>query len=353
VRILFDAERLRNPNSGLGQFCRGLGEALVRLRPSHAQLTFLVRDTEMGTFGPGVEYDSVAWWRRFVSRGQYDVWHATHQDSVFAPPRSARVVLTILDLNFLERADYSAARKRRRMAAVQRRVDRADVITTISAYSAESIREHLRVGSRSVRVIYPAETLSSGAVTRPHFAEGAPFLLFVGGVHARKNVHVLLPMLQALPGYRLVLAGPAEGEYAARVRRDVEALGLGDRVVMAGAVSEATRSWLYEHCAGLVFPSLSEGFGLPVVEAMARGAPVFLSRRTSLPEVGGPDAFYFENFEPERMAAVVRDGLAAHAGDPARRDRLRARAARFTWDSAAAEYWELYTALATLPVRPR
>ena len=353
MRILFDAERLRNPNSGLGQFCRGLGDALVRLRPADARLMFLVRDPDVGTFGSSVEYDRVAWWRRFVATGAHDVWHATHQDAVFAPPRGARVVLTILDLNFLERADYSAAKKRRRMSAVQRRVDRADVITTISQYSADAIREHLRVGSGEVKVIYPAETRRDVVETEPAYGRGAPFLLFVGGIHPRKNVHVLPPMLRELPEYRLVLAGPAEGEYAERVRREAAALGLADRVVVAGAVDEPTKAWLYGHAAGLVFPSLSEGFGLPVVEAMARGTPVFLSRLTSLPEVGGADAFYFENFDAAHMAGIVRAGLATHATEPGRRDRLRARAERFTWEAAAAEYWRLYRALATPSARRR
>lgn len=351
MRVLFDAERLRNPNSGLGQFCRGLGEALVRLRPADARLAFLVRDGDRGTFGQGVGYERVTWRRWFVAGGEYDVWHATHQDSVFAVPRAARVVLTILDLNFLERADYSPRKKRRRMAAVQRRVDRADVIATISEYSAESIREHLRVGSREVKVIYPAETRSAYSATPPTFTHGEPFLLFVGGVHPRKNVHALLPMMRELPEYQLVIAGPAEGDYAARIRSDIASLGLAPRVSVPGAVDEPTKAWLYEHCAGLVFPSLSEGFGLPVVEAMARGKPVFLSRLTSLPEVGGNDAFYFENFEPRRMAAAVRAGLAAQAADPERSQRLVARASRFTWDAAAAEYWRLYAALATRPAR--
>lgn len=357
MHVLFDAERLRNPNSGLGQLCRGLGAALVRHKPAEAALTFLVREADVGAFGGDVDYDRVAWARRWISRGDYDVWHATHQDSVWQPPRRARLLLSIMDLNFLERADYSAAKKARRLAAVQRRVDRASAVTTISEYSASVIRARLRLGDRPLHVIYPAETTSASSAAAPDAAavealsHGAPFLLFVGGIHQRKNVHALLPMLARLPGQRLVLAGPADGSYADAIRRDIDSLRLASRVTLLGAVDEATKAWLYEHCAGLVFPSLSEGFGLPVVEAMARGAPVFLSRLTSLPEVGGADAFYFENFDAEHMASIVRRGLEIAASEPGRAARMRARAAGFSWDSAAVAYWRLYADLAALPAR--
>lgn len=357
MHVLFDAERLRNPNSGLGQLCRGLGSALIRHKPAGAALTFLVRDAEVGTFGDQADYDTVSWTRQWIASGAYDVWHATHQDSVWRPPGEARVLLSIMDLNFLERADYSEAKKMRRLAALQRRVDRASAVTTISEYSAGVIRARLRLGNRPLHVIYPAETEDAApsggpdaAVTR-RLGGGEPFLLFVGGIHQRKNVRALLPMLERLPAHRLVLAGPAEGPYADAVRRDIEALGLASRVATLGAVDEASKAWLYEQCAGLVFPSLSEGFGLPVVEAMARGAPVFLARLTSLPEVGGPVAFYFENFDAEHMASVVRRGLETVAADPERRNRMRARASSFSWDSAAIAYWRLYADLAARPAR--
>jgi glycosyltransferase involved in cell wall biosynthesis len=115
---------------------------------------------------------------------------------------------------------------------------------------------------------------------------------------------------------------------------------------MPGGVPEAAKLWLYAHCEAFLFPSLSEGFGLPVVEAMAFGKPVFISALTSLPEIGGEDAYYFADFEPESMARVVRDGLRDFGNDPARETRMRARASRFSWPRVAAEYWRLYEEVA-------
>jgi glycosyltransferase involved in cell wall biosynthesis len=355
MRILVDVERLRNPNNGLGQLCRRLGEELARQKPVDARLTFLVPEARRGIFGGGVAYETPRWWQRMLPSGEYDVWHATHQDSAFVPSRRSRLVLTVLDLNFLERPDYSATKKARRLAAVQRRVDRASAVATISAYTASVVRANLRVPDIPVQVIYLGNPLppngSAGTPPPPDSAlallvgEGSPFFLFVGVLHPKKNLHTLLPMLAQLQGWSLVLAGPDDHAYAAGLREQIEALGLRHRVFIPGAIDDETKRWLYQKCTALVFPSLSEGFGLPVVEAMSYGKPTFLSRLTSLPEIGGEDAFYFDSFEPTDMAETVRLGLDSFASDPHWGDRLRRRSSRFSWEQAARAYWSLYASV--------
>src|SRR5690606_9157768 len=93
-------------------------------------------------------------------------------------------------------------------------------------------------------------------------------------------------------------------------------------------IDEAQKAWAYANCAGFLFPSLTEGFGLPPIEAMHFGKPVFLARRTSLPEVGGDVAEYFDDFEPAAMRRVVEAGL-ARARQPGFADAVRRHAARF------------------------
>src|SRR5207248_6977970 len=147
LKVLVDAERLRNPNNGLGQLTRWLGAELVRQRQPGDALTFLVPPAAIGVFGNDVAYRAATMWRTLWSgpTAGIDVWHVTHQDSAFAPPRGVRSLLTILDLNFLERADYSDATKARRLAKVQRKLDRASIVTTISEYTASVVRSRLRV----------------------------------------------------------------------------------------------------------------------------------------------------------------------------------------------------------------
>ena len=353
--IFIDAERLRNLNSGLGQVCLHLGRELIRQRPADRpgqawDLTFLVPQGRSGFFGPAVDYLEVAWHRKLWIPGRYDVWHCLHQGSVYLPRRS-RLILTIYDLNFLERADYSAAKKARRLAALQRRIDRASLLTAGSEYTAAVVRAHLTVPATT-----PLTVVSTGVAVReedataqaPPFLTGGddPFLLSVGAIHPRKNLHTLLPLLGSFPAHRLVLVGPDHHPYARQLRERARELGVADRLVMPGGVDESAKLWLYAHCEAFLFPSLSEGFGLPVVEAMVFGKPVFISRLTSLPEVGGDEAYYFQDFEPDSMARVLRDGLRDFGRDPDRAKRLRARAARFTWGNVAAQYWTLYQEVA-------
>ena len=360
--LFIDTERLRDLNSGLGQVCLHLGQELVRQQPHDRnghpwKLTFLVPKGQTGVFGDSVNYLEASWGRKLLIPGQYDVWHCLHQDSAYLPSplvnKSARLMLTIYDLNFLERADYSAAKKARRIAQLQRKIDRATLVTAGSAYTASVVREHLRIPERlPLEVVYTGvavDPANTPADLEPHsplraFTDSA-FFLSVGVIHPKKNVHTLLPLLEAFPDYRLILAGPNGHPYAQHIREQAQKLGVADRLLMPGAVDEATKLWLYAHCEAFLFPSLSEGFGLPVAEAMTFGKPVFSSNLTSLPEVGGKEAYYFTDFEPEQMAKTVHDGLHDFGQNPLREERMKKRAAGFSWPSIAREYWALYQSL--------
>ena len=363
--LFIDTERLRDLNSGLGQVCLHLGHELVRQCPPDWNLTFLVPKGQSGVFGDApsggsVNYIEATWQRKLwiPGAGKFDVWHCLHQDSVYLPSRlvanPAKLILTIYDLNFLERTDYSAPKKARKLARLQRKIDRAAMLTAGSAYTASVVREHLNIPeSLPFKVVYtgvavsPANAPEQLPVHSPLSSlTDLPFFLFVGVIHPKKNVHTLLPLLEAFPDYRLVLAGPDRHPYAQHIREQAQKLGVADRLLMPGAVDEPTKLWLYAHCEVFLFPSLSEGFGLPVAEAMTFGKPVFISNLTSLPEVGGKEAYYFENFEPESMAKTLHDGLHDFGQNALRQERLRKRAAGFSWPSVAGEYWKLYRELA-------
>jgi glycosyltransferase involved in cell wall biosynthesis len=117
---------------------------------------------------------------------------------------------------------------------------------------------------------------------------------------------------------------------------------LGERVILPGEVSDGDRQWLYEQCEAFLFPSLTEGFGFPVLEAMQCGKPVFVSRRTSLPEVAGDLGCYFDGYEPEALERAYRAGMARHRADPDMPRRLRAHAASFSWAATARGYADVY-----------
>jgi glycosyltransferase involved in cell wall biosynthesis len=108
--------------------------------------------------------------------------------------------------------------------------------------------------------------------------------------------------------------------------------------------SEADKAWYLHHCLAFMLPSLAEGFGAPVVEAMKFGKPLFLSNRTSLPEIGSDVAFYFNNFDPEHMHQVFYDGMFAYQQNGLEK-KIIARGNDFNWEEKAKEYINIYRSL--------
>lgn len=343
-RLLLETERMANLSSGIGQVCFHLGRELIRRRPPAWELTFLVSPDQVGLFGPSVEYIVATRWRRVWHPWKFDVWHCLYQNSRYLPIRPTPLVYTIHDLNYLYLKEYSDPQKARQKARYQRVIDQAAAVTTISDYVAQDIRRQLVVHSdKPLDVIYWGINLPDDVPTAaPTVRPDGPFLFFIGMLQPYKNIHAMLPLLRAFPDYRLVLAGPDKPTYRETIRKQAQDLGVADRLLLLGAVDEPTKWWLYAHCDAFLFPSLHEGFGLPVIEAMAFGKPVFCSKLSSLPEVGGPEAFYFPSFDPDTVIQTFGQGMNAYRNDATLADRLQARSQRFTWEAAAANYWQLY-----------
>ena len=348
MRLLLELERLKDPYSALGQFGTHLTNAILAQAPVGLEATALVRDAEAGYLGAGIHYRKLRFYDGFFAmRGRYDVWHNLHQGARYWPrSKQTRLVLTVHDLNFLYREDYSLIKRAARLKQHQIRVNRANVLVTVSEHTAAELREHLDVRDKRIEVIYNGcpPILSADQGESVPGVEG-PFVLGIGVMHPRKNWTSLLPLIKLIPGLRLVLAGRDDSDYGEKLRKQIQRLGLRQRVTMTGPVTETQKTWLMHHCEALWFPSLSEGFGMPVVEAMSVGKPVFISTRTSLPEVGGDVAYYWDSFAPEAMAEVYRMGMEDFAEDPKRSTALRARADTFTWERAAAQYVALYQEL--------
>ncbi|MFO1410216.1 MAG: glycosyltransferase [Steroidobacteraceae bacterium] len=242
------------------------------------------------------------------------------------------------DFNYL--AERRGLRRWRHERRLWRQLRTADELVAISALVADDARRALpwRV---PVHVIHNGVADLSGMHRHPPAEpEADGFLLHVSRMSPSKNVEALLALAAAWPGQRFVLAGPA-GPCVERHRAACRAAGLRN-VRFLTDVSDAEKAWLYAHCAGFLFPSIVEGFGLPPLEAMCFGKPVFVARRASLPEVCGPAAVYIDEFAPAALRALIEPAL--HPDAP-RVAALRAQARRFAWGEACERYLELYAGL--------
>jgi glycosyltransferase involved in cell wall biosynthesis len=351
-QVTVDLERLKTLHCGLGQYCLHLGRALANTAGDIELTYFLPRDKVDSFQGLDVHFQHASPWRREVwqrplrwlplSKGRrVDLWHATHQQTKYLPvdPRTP-VLLTIHDLNFLREA--RPAKIRRELARVQRLIDRACAVTAISQFVAGEVREHFNLRGKPLHVIHNGACVGMAQPQRPAWLTERTFLFTIGDITPKKNFHVLVDFIGRVPNRQLIIAGRKGHAYAAEIEQLARERGLSDRVLLPGAISDGERAWLYQHCEALVFPSKTEGFGLPVIEAMTAGRPVFCSHATSLPEVTGPHGFFWHDYSPDHMAEVFYAGMKAFERDASYSSKLKSWAGQFTWQRAATEYLRVY-----------
>ena len=275
----------------------------------------------------------------------FHVYHTLHQLPAYKVKGAGRTVLTLHDLNFLH--VKSKAKARSYLKRVQQQVDQADAVVFVSHFTKEESFRHLSIPSgKTTEVIYNGVALPQVAPVRPDFLNTNNYLFSIGQFLAKKNFHTLIPFLKKLPHETtLIIAGENNTSYGDYVKKMIAENNLQKRILLPGAVSEAEKLYLYLHCAAFVFPSLAEGFGLPVVEAMRAEKPVFCSDKTSLKEIGGPHVHFWESFDAEIMLKVFMSGMASFG--ELKRQASYDYSLRFTWHENAKEYVRLYKSLLT------
>lgn len=295
----------------------------------------------------------IAWeqavWPALARRDRLALLHSM----AFALPRLAPcpAVVTIYDLSFVETPDsFPAAQRRYLMTETAHACRRAVRLIAISESGRRDLHRVYGAPLERIDVVPPGV----GEAYRPRppaevaafrRQQGLPdtFLLHVGTLQPRKNIPLLLEALARLNRSEtpLVLVGGKGWAYDAIFER-VAALGLSNRVRFAGYVADEALPLWYNAAAALVMPSLYEGFGLPVVEALACGTPVVAAGASSLPEAGGDVALYHDPRDPDELAARLAQTL----DDPAVAARARiagpAHAARFSWAAAGRETAAVY-----------
>lgn len=351
-QIVIDCERMKYAHTGLYHYCFQLSKALIDIAdPARESLNFYLPGTLNGIFDPAsAGYLAHHSYHKLFPPlvGRYDLWHGTYQGTRYFPGSSKlKKVLTVHDINFMHDEKKNASKQKRYLARLQQNINRADHIVAISRFVLDDLAKYMDLGKKPATIIYNGCNIAelTGLSPAPKTKPVSPFIFTIGTVVDKKNFHVL-PALLVGNDWQLVIAGIIQREdYRQEIIAEAKRLDVADRLVFTGPVSEADKHWYYHHCEAFVFPSLAEGFGLPVVEAMHYGKPVFLSDRTCLPEIGGTAAYYFTTFEPAAMRSVFEKGLADYHNHPGKTAEIKARAAKFKWPEAAAAYLEVYRSL--------
>ena len=348
-QLVFDAERMKYAHTGLYHYCLQLGLALQKVINDDAEeLKFYVRPGHENSFGENAQYIEQHGLHKFsMPTKNVDVWHTTYQATNYFPFRKkVKVVFTIHDLNVLHENTMSPKRLQKELNKIQKRIDAADHIVAISHFTLADVKNNLQLHNKPATVIHNGCNIQLiQNIVAPQQVPGGDFLFTIGTINAKKNFHVL-PCLLVGNNKQLFIAGITDDEnYKQTIISEAQKDGVADRVIFTGPINENDKQWYLKNCTAFVFPSLAEGFGLPVIEAMYFGRPVILSNATALPEIGGPDAFYFNDFEPENMREVLNNALKNFEQDLELLDKMKARAQMFTWEDAAKKHMEVYRSL--------
>lgn len=365
---------------GIGRYVRELVAALAAYDSQSAYRLFVMGtgDRKFGKAQPSPVGANFEWrsssltpltfarlWHRARLPIPVDLWTGPirlfHETDFVLPPTLpwTRTLLTVHDLSFVRVPDAAPPSLKAYLdATVPRSVQRADHILADSQATKDDLIALYGTPLDKISVLLsgvtsrfnrdPVDPALRARLRAEYHLGDFPFILAIGTVQPRKNYERIIRALAALPDdlreTRLVIVG-GKGWLESPIYRAVEELGLQDRVIFTGFMDDELLPTLYKLARCLAFPSLYEGFGLPILEAMACGTPVLTAGISSMLEVAGDATILVDPLSVEQ----IREGLAALLSDQPLREQLIAagvaQAARFTWQQAAAQLYGIYARL--------
>ena len=372
-RIAIDYTPAIRQQAGIGRIIRGQIQALIaRYLPYDLRLFVVGKvtaaeraDAPQPLFTtPLSERNMVRLWHRlnapiprvdWFTGGPLDLYHAT--DFVLAPSGAKHTVLTVHDLAFHFFPDAAMPSLHHYLnVVVPRSVHRAHHVIADSAHTARDLEQVWGVSPAKLSVVQGAvdhnhfrpmtDSATINTVRARYGAADRPYILAVSRLEPRKNFVRLIEAFHRarqdanLP-HRLIIGG-RKGWLYDQIFAKVTELGLEDAVHFCGFVAEADLPALYSGAEFVAYPSLYEGFGLPIIEALACGVPVLTGDNSCLPEAAGPGAIYVKSLDVDSIA----QGIVQLASDDALRHKLaqlgHAHAAHFTWERSADQLLDAY-----------
>jgi len=363
LRILIDAHMVGERESGNERYIMNLIMALDTLAPP---ADFIVAASHPELFAGKfrnpkrwrVEPVSAPAWRRLgyelpnlARRERVNLMHVTYAGPLWS---GCKVLTTVHDVSFRPHPEWFSNRDRLvlRIGVGATLMSGAEVIT-ISEYTRAEIIRHYGVPGNRIHVAHLAGDpcfrllpVGNGGGALASMGIRVPYILAVGNLQPRKNLGGLIRAVASLKRnngkpFQLVIAGKAkwrDSDIFSEVRR----LSLEEDVCFLGYVPDEVLTILYNNASVFAYPSLYEGFGLPVLEAMACGAPVVSSRCTSLPEVAGDAALMVDPTDRSGLADVLGEVLNDEVLQATLREKGLKQAARFSWAQTAGKTWDVY-----------
>jgi glycosyltransferase involved in cell wall biosynthesis len=348
--VILEAHNIKNPYIGFGVFNQGLINGLSHIDRSNLDLVLLSHKPSdlRASFGNSFKYRKIYSFNRYKNfrvAKKHDLWHSLNQNLKFEPKKVSNYLLTVHDVNFAEgttRDDISSKQKK----LFVEKLERSNAITYISKFAKEQAHRYFNIPSVPEYIVYngnPIIELADTSLYKPTVPVDKPFLYSIGDFLEKKNFIAIVEMMNHIKDFNLIISGNYEKQYGEEVKKAIERNRLSDRVFLTGKVSDTGKQYFMKNCSAFLFPSIGEGFGLPPIEAMKFGKPIFLANRTSLPEIGGEYAFYWNEFDAAQMAEDFYSGMATYNSTP---DfyikKYIERADYFNWDNCARQYLDIY-----------
>ncbi len=373
MKIGINASFLRKPDTGIGQVTRGFINELVSSKSSEdTYFLYLEKDIDLNlpknfrkrvflpSFWRRDDLVRKIWWEKFLlprmaARDKCDSFLSPYQcPSVFS--EKIRHTMLVHDMIWKIFPEYlDNWRKKLYAYLTYRAVRKADRIRAVSEWSKRDIRKYLKIPARKIKIASPSvgdeffkkKSAESDNVILEKYGVTGRYIFYVGGFDLRKNIPSLLEAFgflldkQGNQNINLVLAGEDKSKYSplfTDVKKEIRKLGLEKNTELVGFVKQEDLPAFYRQAEMYILPTLYEGFGLMVLEAMASGAPTAVSKSSSLLEVGGHAVLYFNPYDTEEMTRVMGKIMR----NPEFRHRLsekgKERAKKFSWKKFAENF---------------
>jgi glycosyltransferase involved in cell wall biosynthesis len=347
--VFLETHNLKNKATGLGTFNYELIKGLFQLDFNNLELILNSKNPELleAEFGNKFnyhKYNELSRIKLFRTRKKHDLWHSLNQNTKVEPFKVNKYLLTVHDVNFAQEISSDMNHKVNKL--FRAKLEKSTAITYISEFAKKQTHQYFTVPNIPEYVIHngnPITTIldTSGFVSK--IPVDKPFLYSIGDFLERKNFLSIVKMMVHITDFNLIISGNNNKEYGFQILKFIQDNNLQNRVFLTGKVDDVAKQYYLSNCHAFLFPSIREGFGLPPIEAMRFGKPIFLSNKTSLPEIGGEHCYYWDNFDPENMKKVLFEGLSHFYKNQLEMETLmKERAESFNWKVATSQYLKVY-----------